>query len=127
MVRTAMCENIKVRLTLVSTHNCHAGSTDLADATYERETWPHERETWPKKAMLQFTSLYSLTLDVPVTVCVVLEYSFFIFALPPFNILASKICNQRKKAWPEQSEKCPFPIEEVTLRQSVPYNLEVLS
>ena len=47
--------------------------------------------------MLQFTSLYSLTLDVPVTVCVVLEYSFFIFALPPFNILASKICNQEKK------------------------------
>ena len=40
---------------------------------HERETWPHERETWPKKAMLQFTSLYSLTLDVPVTVCVVLE------------------------------------------------------
>jgi hypothetical protein len=50
---------------------------------------PRERETWQREVM--FTSLYSLTLDVHVTVRVVLDikqflFFFFFFAHPPLNI-----------------------------------------
>jgi hypothetical protein len=70
-----MCEN-KVRLTR---------KLNLQHAIVTHMVTP--RETWPKEAI--FTLLYSLTLDVHVTVCVVLvirQLFFLFFGLLPFNI-----------------------------------------
>ena len=62
-----------------------------------RNTMVTPREPWPKEAM--FTLLYSLTLDVHVTVRVVLilDNSLFFYFLPSRPlILASKIRNPIK-------------------------------
>ena len=71
-----MCEN-KVRPT------CRL-NLQHAIVTHAWSCTPRECEAWPKEAM--FTSLYSLTLDVHVTVRVVLDIrQYFIFFIAEQN------------------------------------------